>query len=633
MKVDEAFFGRRIAALAGIVVSLSVSFIRAQGEGAPQLSMVTAGLSSPLFVTHAGDGSDRLFILEQGGRIRIFKAGALLATPFLDISGIIESGGEKGLLGLAFHPDYRNNGRFFVNFTRRVTGQLKTFVAEYRVSSGNPDIAGTTEFPVLDFDQPYDNHNGGMLAFGPDGYLYISSGDGGSGGDPLNNAQRINTLLGKMLRIDIDTAPYAMPPDNPFVGQPGARGEIWAYGLRNPWRFSFDRLDGRLFLGDVGQSTREEVDLIIRGGNYGWRIMEGSICFSPSSGCNTSGLIMPLTDYGRTEGQSVTGGYVYRGRQQTVYAGSYIFGDYGSGRIWALTESGGVWTRTQILMSGFSISSFGEDENGELYVVDYSGSVRRMVFAPAQGVADAAMNKRHRGNFLGGGSGIYTLSVQNLGTVASSGVVTVTDVLPAGLSYQSASGSGWSCSPSSQTVTCTSSGALAAGAGSTILMTVAVSVTAAQYVTNTVSVSNSSDAVAANNSASDPTVVIAPADFFTLTPCRVADTRNPNGAYGGPALPASGDRIFVIAGRCGVPATARSVSVNITVTQPTGVGHLRLYPAGSALPASSNINYSGGQTRANNAVLTLGPAGDLAVRCEQISGTVHFILDVNGYFQ
>ncbi|MBI4456049.1 MAG: PQQ-dependent sugar dehydrogenase [Acidobacteria bacterium] len=351
-----------------------------------RLQVVASGVWQPVFVTHAGDGSGRLFIVEQDGRILVFRDGQVLPRPFLDITARVESLGEKGLLGLAFHPSFRSNGRFFVNYTRSSAGLLQTVIAEYRASTINPDVADSSERVILEFGQPFENHNGGMIAFGPDGYLYIGSGDGGSAGDPFDNGQRTDTLLGKVLRIDVDRGtPYAIPLDNPFVDRPGARGEIWTYGLRNPWRFSFDRLTGRLLLGDVGQSAREEVDMIVRGSNYGWRIMEGSACFSPSSDCNRAGLLFPIAEYKNPdEGTAVIGGYVYRGLQETSLRGAYIFGDLSSSRIWSLVEAGpDTWKRKEILRTNFPISSFGEDEQGELYVVDYggaTGSIRRMMF-------------------------------------------------------------------------------------------------------------------------------------------------------------------------------------------------------------------------------------------------------------
>nr|BAL58732.1 glucose/sorbosone dehydrogenase [Candidatus Acetothermum autotrophicum] len=346
----------------------------------PQLELqkLVDGFTRPVYLTHAGDGSGRLFVVEQAGIIQIIRNGQTLATPFLDIRDRVESGGEKGLLSVAFHPKYKENGRFFVNYTARKEGVLKSVIAEYRVSS-HPDVADRTERVILEIEQPFANHNGGLNKFGPDGFLYIGLGDGGAAGDPLNNAQSLDTLLGKILRIDIEKEPYAIPQGNPFVGRANAQGEIWAYGLRNPWRFSFDRCNGRLFAGDVGQNRLEEIDLIEKGKNYGWRIMEGSQCFDPPTLCNTLGLELPIAEYDHSLGCSVTGGYVYRGTQFPALIGHYLFGDYCSGRIWSLVqESSGKWTMRQLIDSPFSISSFGEDEQGELYVVHYGGAIYRV---------------------------------------------------------------------------------------------------------------------------------------------------------------------------------------------------------------------------------------------------------------
>jgi glucose/arabinose dehydrogenase len=341
------------------------------------LRQVAADLAQPVFLTHAGDGSGRLFVVEQPGVIRIIRAGRVLPGPFLDISRRVVSGGEMGLLSVAFHPRYASTGRLFANYTAQ-DGGLKTVIAEYRVSS-NRDVAGVAERVLLEIPQPYRNHNGGLNLFGPDGMLYIGMGDGGSGGDPLNAGQRLDTLLGKLLRLDIDGTPYRTPADNPFVGRAGARPEIWAYGLRNPWRFSFDRGTGRLFLADVGQNALEEINLIDRGGNYGWNIMEGSRCYA-SPNCDGAGLRMPIAEYGRDQGCSVTGGHVYRGTRIPPLAGAYLFGDYCSGRIWALREGpDSRWGTTLLLESGLSISSFGEDQDGDVYVVDHRGRIYQIV--------------------------------------------------------------------------------------------------------------------------------------------------------------------------------------------------------------------------------------------------------------
>ncbi len=334
--------------------------------------VLTQGLTHPVFIGHAGDGSHRLFILEQPGRIRILENGTLQPSAFLDVSGQIESGGERGLLGLAFHPLFSKNKRFFVNYTRKPDGA--TIVAEFQVSQ-RPDRALQNEKILAIIPQPYANHNGGMLAFGPDGYLYIATGDGGAGGDPGNRGQNPKTLMGKMLRIDIDRGdPYGIPPDNPFARQPVGR-EIFALGFRNPWRFSFDRRTGQLWVADVGQNRWEEINVVEAGNNYGWRRMEGSHCFRPSRGCTTDGLTLPVAEYrNQSPSCAITGGYVYRGKSIVSLQGTYVFGDYCSGHIMGLLKG-----QPHVLLdSGLRISSFGEDEEGELYVVDHDGGIYRI---------------------------------------------------------------------------------------------------------------------------------------------------------------------------------------------------------------------------------------------------------------
>jgi hypothetical protein len=346
-----------------------------------QLTPVVSGLSSPLFVGHAGDNLGRLFILEQAGVIKLLQPGASTPTVFMDIRSKILAGGERGLLGLAFHPQYAANGRFFVFYTRAGDGAL--VIAEYTATPVNANSASAaTERILLTIPHPsFANHNGGMLAFGPEGYLYIGVGDGGSGNDPGNNAQNKNTLLGKILRIDVNSGtPYGIPPDNPFVGAIDGRDEIYAYGMRNPWRFSFDRLTGQQWVGDVGQGSREEVDTpILSGGNYGWRVFEGSICTNIDSCANPENYIFPIFDYAHSGGRcSLTGGYVYRGAEATFAAGTYIYGDYCSGEVFVWNGS----AQSVLLATGMSISSFGEDEDGELYVVDLGGSISRLARAP-----------------------------------------------------------------------------------------------------------------------------------------------------------------------------------------------------------------------------------------------------------
>lgn len=341
-----------------------------------QFIPVVSGFTKPLYLTHAGDGSGRLFVVEQAGRILLVKAGQINPTPFLDIVSIVGSdANEQGLLSVAFHPDYASNGFFFVNYTDK---QGDTVIARYSVS-GDPDTADPNSAKILlTIDQPYANHNGGQVAFGPDGYLYIGMGDGGAANDPYNNGQSLNTLLGKILRLDVDNAdPYGIPMDNPFVTNGQGSFEIWSYGWRNPWRFSFDTATDDMYIADVGQNQYEEIHVELAGTpggqNYGWRIMEGSHCFEGNCDPASQGLVLPIAEYDHGQGCSVTGGYVYRGRQFPALNGVYFYGDYCSGLIWGLRrEADGSWSQAQLTSSGYTISSFGQDEAGEVYIVNHS---------------------------------------------------------------------------------------------------------------------------------------------------------------------------------------------------------------------------------------------------------------------
>jgi glucose/arabinose dehydrogenase len=347
------------------------------------LTAMVSGLSSPVDLQFPNDGSARMFIVQQAGAIRIAANGSLVPAPFLDITSKVDFGGEKGLLGLAFHPQFPQNHLFYVHYDRIFSGQMESVIAEYQVSASDPNLANpNSERIVLTQVQPFANHKGGQIVFGPDGFLYIGFGDGGGGGDTLGNGQNLQTLLGKMLRIDVDNRSggkqYAIPPGNPFAS-PAGLPEIWSYGLRNPWRFSFDRSGGRLFCGDVGQDKYEEIDILQSGANFGWHTMEGIHCYNPASGCDMSGLTLPIVEYDHTEGEAVMGGFVYRGTAIPTLVGSYIFGDYISGTVWQLKEApAGTWTRTQLLSTGRNLSSFGQDVAGEIYVVDYSGSVLKL---------------------------------------------------------------------------------------------------------------------------------------------------------------------------------------------------------------------------------------------------------------
>ena len=338
------------------------------------LQPIASGLVQPVALTHPA-GDTRLFITQQTGTVMIDDALGIRPTPFLDIRPIVLSGGERGILSVAFHPLYRDNGFFFVYYTN-LSGDNN--VARYKVSATDPDVADPASGTILlTIPHPsFANHNGGQLQFGPDGYLYIGTGDGGSAGDPNNHAQDLTQLLGKLLRIDVDHGlPYTIPPSNPFFGKSSARNEIWAYGLRNPWRFTFDRSNGDLWIGDVGQNLYEEVDLqpatSTGGENYGWRKMEGFHCYNPSTNCADPSFTMPVLEYPHLQGAcSISGGYRYRGTQIPALSGAYLYGDYCSGTIWSATQTGSAWTARTLLTTTLRISSFGEDVSGELYVLD-----------------------------------------------------------------------------------------------------------------------------------------------------------------------------------------------------------------------------------------------------------------------
>lgn len=338
--------------------------------------------SRPLDLQSPSDNTDRIFVAEQGGTIKVFQNDSSVQTTatFLDIGNNISSTGELGLLGFAFHPNYQTNGFFFVMYT---PSNNLCVVSRFQVSETNPDETDiNSETVLLRIPQPATNHNGGQLAFGPDGFLYIASGDGGGSGDPDGNAQNLNNLLGKILRVDVnstgDGSDYAIPSDNPFINVDESRGEIYAYGLRNPWRFSFDVQTDRIWVGDVGQGELEEIDIIEKGGNYGWNVLEGNSCYN-STDCDSSGTVAPVFEYNHdANDKSVTGGYVYRGSKVPSLEGFYIYGDFISGRIWALsTNLGGTLTNKLIADTELSIASFGTDSNNEIFVCSFDGNIYR----------------------------------------------------------------------------------------------------------------------------------------------------------------------------------------------------------------------------------------------------------------
>lgn len=366
-----------------IIVTLSIWFVadssgQFQGSYGIQVAFPQLIFSQPVGIYSAGDGSNRLFVVEQAGIIRVFQnsGNTTVSTVFLNITDRVLFSGEQGLLGLAFHPNFASNGYFYLDYV--APNPTRTVISRYTVVADNPNLADkASESVILEIAQPFSNHKGGQIVFGPDGYFYVGMGDGGSEGDPLGNGQNCSTLLGKILSIDVSVASaglnYSIPGDNPFVGNTlGYREEIYAYGFRNPWRFSFDSATGKLWVGDVGQDRMEEIDVVEKGKNYGWNIMEGTLCYNPPSGCNETGLELPVYEYNHTLGDAIIGGYVYHGSALPELAGGYLYGDYGSGRIWSLAPNG---TNTLLVPSNLTISSFGVDEDGELYICAFDGKI------------------------------------------------------------------------------------------------------------------------------------------------------------------------------------------------------------------------------------------------------------------
>lgn len=383
-----------------------------------KLTNITSNLTLPTAIANAGDNSGRLFILEKAGTVEAWNGSSL--TTFLDITGkVYSSDNETGLLGIAFHPSFETNGYFYLNYTAQVNNQLTTRISRFHVADGSTTADPASETIILSFAQPFSNHNGGALVFGDDGYLYIATGDGGSGGDPLGNGQNLETVLGKILRIDVDGgSPYSIPEDNPFVGVTDAIESIYAYGFRNPWRMTKDRQTGAIWIGDVGQFNREEIDILTAGANYGWNIMEGTTCYNATS-CDKTGLTLPVYDFARSGGNcSVTGGYVYRGTNGTFTQGDYIFSDFCSGIIWSLTYDGNSAVVNTLLTTEYSISSFGENENGELYILDYSNGDLYLI-EPIVTSMNKAENKSSLTVFPNPATNHFKVEIQDISKVIS----------------------------------------------------------------------------------------------------------------------------------------------------------------------------------------------------------------------
>jgi glucose/arabinose dehydrogenase len=368
-----------------LTIFLVSLLILSAAEAQIKLTSVATNLDNPVDIEDAGDGLGRLFIVLQPGKIVIFDGTKILTSPFLNVTNDVLYGGEQGLLSLAFHPNYLSNGFFFIYYVNK-SGNL--VLARYQVSS-NKNIANSSSKKMfLTISHPTNtNHNGGKVLFGKDGYLYLTVGDGGAGGDPPNNAQNLGTLLGKILRIDVNQgSPYAIPPGNPFVNTTGAKKEIWAYGLRNPWRVSFDQGGtGNMFTADVGQNSWEEIDVSpvpsIGGSNYGWRKMEGKHCFNPSTNCNNGKLRLPALEYGHSSGCSITGGFVYRGTAFPTLVATYLYADYCNGQIWGAIKGTSGWTSSLLLDTPYKISTFGQNKSGELFIAHHiaSGAIYKIV--------------------------------------------------------------------------------------------------------------------------------------------------------------------------------------------------------------------------------------------------------------
>jgi uncharacterized repeat protein (TIGR01451 family) len=529
---------RAAAVAAGFTIFWGAPARPASAQAPPiAVQSIASGLSNVTAITNAHDGSGRLFITLQGGQVRIYDGCQLLATPFLDVSSLIVSGGEQGLLSIAFHPSFPATPYFYVDYTRSGDGAI--VIARYRVSTANPNVADTsTAVVLLTIPHPVNtNHNGGQLQFGPDGYLYIGTGDGGSANDPPCNAQNDDTRLGRILRIDVNlnfnVSPYyGIPPTNPgTVGLP----ETWAKGMRNPWRFSFDRSTGDLLIADVGQGAREEVDFQVAGAaggrNYGWKVMEGFSCTGNSTttcdvsppACNSPSYTLPVFDYGHTSGRcSITGGYRYRGTQVAGLAGYYVYGDYCSGEIFAANNPGGNWsfgTSAPLLDNAFNITTFGEDEAGELYVAG-SPNVYRIVGAAPRN-ADLSITKTDGQAVAAAGTPItYTTTAGNAGPYAASSAI-VADTFPPALQNVN-----WTCSASAGSSCCSVTGGnvsinnrpvlILPGGTVTFTATATISAGATGTLSNTATVTapaTVTDPVTGNNSSTDTDTLTTPTDL------------------------------------------------------------------------------------------------------------------------
>ncbi|MBL8214339.1 MAG: PQQ-dependent sugar dehydrogenase [Bryobacterales bacterium] len=652
-------------ALAGFLVGLP---LLAQPQ--IRLTQVTGGLNGASDIQNARDGSGRLFLAQQNGLIRIFRNGALLSTPFLNISSKTEGGGERGLLGLAFSPTFTNSRRFYVYYTA-LNGDI--VISMFRASASNPDVAENTEQILLTIPHPRTNHNGGSLRFGPDGYLYAATGDGGGGGDPDQAGQNLQTLLGKILRLDVESQPGTalIPSTNPFANSATAKREIWAYGLRNPWRTSFDRQTGEFWIADVGQNAREEVNFQSAnspgGQNYGWNLTEGTLCFATTP-CNTQGITMPVTEYANPAlGCSVTGGYVYRGTQYPSLAGTYFYADFCSGRVWGITRQGGTFTNQFLLSSGLNITTFGEDEGGEIYAAS-GGSLFHLEAEAAATNVTVEITSNPSGQRFQVDAGATVLTAPQTLTFPSGSTHSIrwlnTDT-PSGRQVFSAWADGPTANPREITATAGASyqgvfqlaypvTTQSNGSGSIVLdpsrtdtyyasgTTVrATAIPGAGYRFAGFSGCFTSPGLSTTFAVSQACTVTAlflPEEvppptglsFVPVAPCRVMDTRDParSGSYGPPTLAAGAARVVRLAQTCGLP-TAAAYSLNITVVPRGTLGFLTIYPSDRDRPLASTLNSPAGQIIANAALVRSSPNGEVSI---YVTDAADVILDVNGYF-
>jgi len=618
--------GQTIAATSAALIFISAEPAAAQSWPQVSFSQPIDGFIHPTHLASARDGSGRLFVVEQPGRIRIIKNGALLVTPFLDITARLGNVvGSQGLLSVAFPPNFANKQHFYVNYVVPPAGCSGVcdgivVVARYHVTA-NPDVADADSEEILLTEEPFSDHWGGELAFGPlDGYLYFGIGTG-SGGSPNGLGQDVSVLRGKIMRIDVETgnpATYTIPPSNPYANTANARGEIWALGVRNPWSSSFDRQTGDFYIADVGQSTREEVDFQPAGSpggvNYGWNIMEGSLCFSPPTGCDTTSLTLPVAEFDHSLGCSITGGMVYRSALHPSFQGIYFYGDWCSGRLWGLQQTGGTWQNALLYDTTLSIIGFSEDESGRLWISDYNGgAVYPLVEGPPPNIDLSLLQSDSADPSPAGSQLVYTIRVTNNSAPLATGVV-VTDTMPAAVTFVSASSTRGSCTRSGTTVACRIP-SLAGGTTATI--TLIVKPTTPGNIANSVNVAaNEPDTNASNNSSTESTTITASSDLkVTVTDSKTTVAAGQKDTYTIKVTNAGPSSVTGATVVDNFPAIFTAVTFTATATNgasgftASGTGNINNTVT---LPASSSVTYkaigkvspSAGGTLSNTATVT-----------------------------